>query len=327
MRPHQIILLAFFVFAFIFSCKTEEDNFDRGFGHEYMGLEVGKYIVYQVDSIIFDPTGDSLISYTHSFIKDEIVDTLHDNIGELLYKTERFVRKDSNAPWQVQKVYSQSIQGENRTMGIVTEDNLRYVKLVFPIEASNYWNPIAFIDPKTQITVAGETLEPFLQNDIWRSSILAVDEPDTVGTFQFDEVLRLREVETSGKSSLDFNAGESPFEFKSKIPLNSFETKPSSFELRRSYEKYAKGIGLVYRERWILDTQKCSEDCQPLKDQFDACVESCLAAGTTDTLVCELQCDNLLQQFNSCFDQCDTLEWGNKAQKGFVMYQTIIDHN
>ena len=327
MRPFIITILAFIAFTIIFSCKTEKDNFDRDFGHDYMRLEVGKYIVYQVDSVIFDPTGDSLISYSYSFIKDEIVDTLHDNLGELVYRTERFVRKNETDPWQIQKVFAQSIQGDHGTQGIVTEDNLRYIKLTFPIEVSNSWDPLVHIDPETQIIVAGETLEPFLQEGIWRSVIVTADQSDTIGAFQFDETLVLKEVETSGKKSTDFRTGESHFDFKSKIPEFSFEAKPSSFELRRSYEKYAKGVGLVYREQWILDTQKCAEDCQHLKDQFDSCVDDCLASGQTDTLVCNAQCDNFLQNFNACFDQCDTLAWGFKAQKGFIMYQTIVEHN
>jgi hypothetical protein len=54
-------------------------------------------------------------------------------------------------------------------------------------------------------------------------------------------------------------------------------------ELRRSRVKYAKGIGLVYRELWVLDTQ--------------------------------------------CIEQCDGKPWEEKAEKGFILSQTITAHN
>ena len=296
MRTYHYISLLLLVFVIVFSCKTVEDNFDRNLGYEYMGLEVGKYIIYQVDSTIFNPTGDSLKSVTNSYIKDEIIDTLRDNVGELLYKTERFIRQDTSAPWQIQKVFTQSIQANQ---GIVTIDNLRFIKLAFPIQVFNSWDPLVHIDQNTQAIVAGETLEPF-RNGVWRSRILSADELDTIGTFQLDNVLNLREVDTSD---------ESPF------------------DLRISYEKYAKGIGLVYRERRILDSQKCAEECQPFDDQFDNCVNNCLAAGATDTLQCENECIEFSLLYNSCFDDCDALPWEEKAQKGYIMRMTIVDHN
>jgi hypothetical protein len=54
-------------------------------------------------------------------------------------------------------------------------------------------------------------------------------------------------------------------------------------ELRLAHEKYARGVGLVYRELWILDTQ---------------CIEDCIG-----------------------------MTWEQKAEKGFILKQTLIDHN
>jgi hypothetical protein len=79
--------------------------------------------------MIYDPTGDSAVMKSRWFLRDVIIDTLRDNTDGLLYRTERFFRKDSTQQWQVQKVYTQSIQANQ---GIVTEDNLRFIKLVHP---------------------------------------------------------------------------------------------------------------------------------------------------------------------------------------------------
>ena len=54
----------------------------------------------------------------------------------------------------------------------------------------------------------------------------------------------------------------------------------NSIELRRAQEKYAKGIGLVYRELYILDTQ--------------------------------------------CIADCEGQTWEEKAEKGMILKQTLI---
>ena len=311
MRPYLYIL---FAMTIILSCKTVKDDFDTDLGHGYMALEVGRFIEYKVDSTIFDPTGDSLVQFTHSFIRDVIVDTLRDNIGSLLFKTERYHRKNNSAPWQVQKVYTQSIQGNQ---GIVTEDNLRYIKLAFPIQVFNSWNPIVHIDPFTQFIVAGETLEHF-KNGNWRTRILSADEPDTIGSFGFEEVLTLREVNTGGYT-FDENTNR-------VVEKNDPNDPSPLIELRNSYEKYANGIGLVFRERWVLDSQKCFEDCQPVNDMYNNCLQECLMT-TTDSVQCEINCQSFLFDYNDCIDECNALPWDQKAQKGFIMRMTIIGHN
>ncbi|HHM21430.1 MAG TPA: hypothetical protein ENJ20_05340, partial [Bacteroidetes bacterium] len=177
------------------SCKTVKDDFDTDPGHGYLALEMGKAIEYTVDSTIYDPTGDSAVFYTRSYLRDVIADTLRDNTGELLYLTERFFRKDSTAPWQIQKVYTQSISDNQ---GIVTKDNLRWIKLAFPIRQFNSWDALVHMDPDLQMIVAGETLQPFLQKGIWRARILSAGEPGHAGVFNFDKTLLVREVNTGG---------------------------------------------------------------------------------------------------------------------------------
>ncbi|MEO1258059.1 MAG: hypothetical protein AAFZ15_04655 [Bacteroidota bacterium] len=319
----RFILTFCLLTVFIFSCKTVEDNFDTDLGHDYLRLEVGKFIEYEVDSTIYDPTGDSTVFSTRSYLRDVIVDTLLNNVGDILYRTERSFRRDTLDNWQIQKVFTQSIEGNQ---GIQTIDNLRLIKLAFPIQEFNSWNPIVHIDPNTQIIVAGETLRPFLQDGIWRARILEAEIPDTVGNFSFDETITLREVNTTSYS----------FE---EIQLNPDSLRTieddSPIELRVSHEKYAKGVGLVYRERWILDTDKCQQECNPLEinylNCYDPCFNSCLANGS-DSLSCETNCNfvdcvNQYSNFNDCRNFCEALPWVDKATKGFIMRMRAIRFN
>jgi hypothetical protein len=216
------------IFLLVFSCKKTEDPFKiDDYGYEYFPLTVGKFIEYEVDSMVYSLLTDSLIVESKTYVREEVIDTLFDNLGNTLYKIERFERKDSTAPWQVEKVLTQSIN-ENRAFR--TEDNLRFIPLVFPIRENKSWDGNVFIDEFRTISVNGEPIDMFKE---WNSHRMRnTEEPDSVGIFNFDETLTV----TASNSSDN--------------PLFT----------RRWTEKYALNIGLVYRELFMLDSQ-CENCC------------------------------------------------------------------
>lgn len=246
----NILWLLFIGFVLsLLSCEKTPDNFILGDeGYDYFPLEVGKYIIYDVDSTVYDPTGDTSVYSSKTIVKEVVTDTLRDNAGNLLYKLERFERSAGTLPWQVKKVFTASVQGDQ---AIVKEDNLRFIKLTFPVRKNESWNGNVFFDPSLVVTVAGESLEMFKS---WSYKVENTGTAVTIGDFDFENVTTVREADSE-----------------------------NLIELRVSRSQYARGIGLVYRELWILDTQ-CIEDCQ----------------GKT---------------------------WEEKAEKGFIVKQTIIGHN
>lgn len=294
MKKLSIHIFPFIAFLTFFgSCKTEEDPFQPDYGYEYFPLEIGKFIDYEMDSTIFDPTGDSLVSLSKTLMREEIVDTLSDNLGNTLYRVEQSVRKSNDVPWQIHKVLTLSIQDNQ---AIRTEDNLRFIKLTFPLRRNNTWDGLVHFDAENILTnIAGESV--FMFKNWGRYRIEKTGEPDTIGTFIFDEVTTLREADDE-----------------------------NLIELRVSREKYAKGIGLVHREQRILDTQKCQEDCLPLENALTQCVNFCISGGQ-DSVQCVSQCGQEEINLTLCQNECNALPWEEKAQKGFLLTQTIIDHN
>jgi len=81
-----------------------------------------------------------------------------------------------------------------------------------------------------------------------------------------------------------FEVGELSFENVCSIQLVNSE---NLVEYRQAKEHYAKDIGLVYRELHILDTQ------------------------------CEVCC-------NFDYAVCPTINWGQKAEKGFILRQRLL---
>lgn len=233
---------------FFTACKKTPDNYLSQTGKDYYPLEVGKFIEYEMDSTIYDPNGDSMVFSTKTFVREEVVDTLHDNNDSVLFKIEHYERVADTLPWTIKKVLSQTVLNNQ---AIRTEDNLRFIKMTFPLRKGKRWDGNIFFNEDLIVTIAGETLEMFKG---WSYRVNEVNQPFSIGNFQFDETATVEEAENE-----------------------------NLIELRRSKSVYAKSIGLVYRELWILDTQ--------------------------------------------CIDDCIGKLWEEKAQKGFILKQTIINHN
>ncbi len=230
----------------------EEINTDVSEQQKYFPLAIGQSIDYQVDSItiVTLATGVTRDSST-TFIRETITDTLRDTEGHLQWKVERFERTADSLPWKIERIWTAEITDQK---AVRTEENLRFLRLVFPMTKRSEWNGNLWIDPNRTIKVADQSIRPFTN---WNYEVDSIDIPRQVGAFSFDSVLVVTEVD-------DENV----------------------IEKRLSRTIYAKNIGLVYKEQWILDSQYCNSNPVP-----------------TD---------------------CETKPWVEKAEKGYVIRQTVL---
>ncbi len=219
----------------LFSCnKREIEAPSVKFGYEYYPLEVGQFWEYEVDSIIYRPAIGGIRSDTfYSFLLEQVVDTFRDNTGLLNYRVEQFTRRNKDVSWQVRNVFTLS---RNQTQAFRVEDNLRFLKMVFPPRSNRQWPGTNYFDEFTQVIVGGNTLQAFKG---WESTILEDNAPWSYGDLSFDEVL--------------------------KIQIADFNTL---IERREGEEYYAQDVGLVYKSLYIFDTQCqicCNGDCGDLE--------------------------------------------------------------
>ena len=245
-RISIILLIVACLFA---ACKDSSDTIelDLDYGYEYFPLEIGKYRSYQVDSFIFDSTAQGIVIDTsRSYIRETYIDTLRDNSGRLTYLVERAHKRNLQDAWQVTDIW-QEVKTERQAERI--EENLRFIKMTFPLQEGNLWNGNLFIDERTIIPVAGESIEIFKN---WSYEVDELNTSFAVNDMTFDDVAILFQADNE-----------------------------NAIELRYSEEKYARNVGLISREMRILDTQFINP----------------------------------------------TLPWEEKAQKGFIMEMTMIDHN
>lgn len=199
-------LLLFSLLAFVaFACKKKTED-PPDLGYAYAPTQLGKYVVYNVDSTIYDDFKHDTTYYKYQ-IKEKLEDIYIDNQGREAIRLVRYIKKynDSisydNIPWTVKDVWNYT---KTPTTLEVVEEDIRFTKLIFPVNVDAEWNGNA-----------SNTL-----ND-WQYKYSYMDQSETINGNTFDNVLMVTQKDDKSKNVI-----------------------------RREYyvEKYARDIGLVYRE-------------------------------------------------------------------------------
>lgn len=251
--------LCFFlpVLGLVMACDQQQtEDFAIDYGYDYFPLAIGAANIYQVDSIVYNPViGGIQADSTSVYLREVIVDSLLDESGNTWYRMERYQRYSDTLPWQIAQVLMLS---RNKSEAIRTEDNLRFIKLRFPIELNESWDGNAAFDASRDFAVAGENMAVFKN---WNYQVLETDGVYQEGVLLLNEVLTVQ------------NADDE-----------------NLIERRFAIERYAKGVGLVYREWAIYDTQ----------------CEACCASD---------------------FALCQSLSWPEKAERGLMIRQRLLNYN
>ena len=122
-----------------FSCKKEIVE-APALSFNYFPTEKGKFIIYNVDSIYHSESDnnndDSVFSYQFQ-IKDKIDSSYIDLEGRVNQVRLRYHRDNDTMQWQLTEVWTQYL---STTSAYLTEENIKYHKLSFPINSSITWN-------------------------------------------------------------------------------------------------------------------------------------------------------------------------------------------
>lgn len=218
----SVVLLSFFVA----SCGKNETETLPDLAKDYFPLQIGKTLTYDIDTVFYDPQpGNTVKIDTFRWqIKEVFVDTFKDATGLLTYKIERSERRRGDtSKYEVRKIFTTALS-ENEVLR--TEDNLKFIKMPRFLGEKTTWDGNVYCDQSLIIEVAGERMGLFSKK--WNYEVLTLGKAEKVGTKDFTDILTIRA---------------------------QSDTRILT-EKRYNLEKYAKGIGLVYKEQHILDTQK-----------------------------------------------------------------------
>ena len=219
----------------LFSCMPDKiDPVDPG--RDYYPLFDGKFLTYQVDSIIFDDglNGNNVKDTLRSVIKEEFVNPQLNEFGDTIYQLKRYWKPEGSNSFKLTNQWSTN----NTTFeAIRQEGNLRFQVFDFPIKDSSRWDITTYFDNTLEFPIGTELVEVY---QFWNSEITSFDISDEIGQFSF----------TDGS-----------------VLIVSHADRDDPIALRKVTEKYVRNLGLVYKEMSILDT-KCDTnpiDCEGLE--------------------------------------------------------------
>jgi hypothetical protein len=222
------VFTLFASFAFFACVKNEDAMVKIDNGYDYFPLKVGKYKVFQVDSIVYDTlTGGKAVKVDsiRFFQKEIIEDTFVNQIGETVFRIERFERRTSTDPWVFKDVLSSERNAKQATR---SDQGLRLLKMSFPLRKRQTWKSTIYVDEFMPVKVAGQYVELFKN---WDSSVPSLNIPETINGKKYANVATIKHADDENK-----------------------------LELRKVTEKYVRDTGLVFNEMLILDTQSTNNN-------------------------------------------------------------------
>lgn len=212
-----LLLLTIVASAVIFNaCKKSTDVLAVASVSEYYPLQVGKYITYSLDSTVFINFGtkDTVIKYQ---VKHQVDAQITDNLGRPAYRVIRYIRKTAANPWVPDNTFS-AVPTEFAVEFV--ENNMRFLKLKAPVRNGFSWKGNSYID-----TYSLNSTVKYL--DDWDYTYDSVNVKITQGAYTLDSTLKVAQ--------------------RDEVIGNPSD--PNSYSERNfGAEKYAKGIGMIYRD-------------------------------------------------------------------------------
>ncbi len=123
--------------ALVTGCNKDDNEEPIDLGYDFFPNNIGTFIEYEVDSLNHDLVNDT----THFFLREVLVEEFVDNEGQLAVRVERYKRTSSNDDWTISDVW---VQKRTTTTAERVEENLRFVRLAFPINQQQSWNGNAY---------------------------------------------------------------------------------------------------------------------------------------------------------------------------------------
>lgn len=213
-RIFLFVLIACVAFS-INACKKSSETLQTASIEDYSPFTVGKYIVYRLDSAVYTNFGQNAEVHTYQ-VKFLVDAKITDNQGRPAYRIARSIRNVGATTWVPDATFMATNTGNGLEF---VENNMRFLKLRTPIRDFYSWKGNSFID-----TYSINSEIKYL--DDWDYSYDSVNVPLSIGSLSFDSTLKVDQ--------------------RDEIIGNPAD--PNSYsEKNIGVEKYAKGLGLIYR--------------------------------------------------------------------------------
>lgn len=192
-------------------------------GYAYYPTTLGKYVVYDVDSTVYDDFLHDTTYYKYR-IKEKLEEYYSDNENRPTIRLVRYIKMYNpsksydSIPWTVKDVWAAN---KTNTSVQVVEENVRFTKLSFPVKLNAQWDGNA-----------GNTMGE------WDYEYKMTEHHETIGASTQAIVLQVLQKD-----------------YRTAISYQYYT------------EKYARDIGLVYRE--IKDVYSQTVNSLPVEQRIE----------------------------------------------------------
>lgn len=205
------------------SCKREsDDRYGADITRGYYPLQLGRYVVYDVDSTIWNDF-DCTKKEKHYQMRYTVSDTFRDNERRISYQIDVHSRNADTADWRVDDVFFVTPTASGLEL---VQNSLRFTRLIFPVSDGATWSG------NSKIATNDVDLSYFYG---WIYKYSNKGQTYNNGRVLFDNTVTVDLVDQK---------------------QNDPDTQPGAFAYRTyGREIYAHDVGMIYRElvHWTYD--------------------------------------------------------------------------
>jgi hypothetical protein len=209
----------------------KKDDFTSDPVTDYMNLQVGKYILYRYDSLRFVDHNqrDTIVTYQ---AKDTVEAAMTDNLGRPSWRVVRYLRdfnSTNNSDWY--PILTSMVTPSRQSIE-VQESNFRYIKLVLPVKDGVSWHGNSYLPDKPYQDFYDFSNDQDIQN--WDYTYQDVGSSLTLNNKNYDSTITVVQIADS-----------------TNLPIQTNVPASKTYWV----EKYARNIGLVYKEVAVWEYQ------------------------------------------------------------------------
>lgn len=136
-RYLSIVSLFAIIIAMV-GCK-KSNNQEAVMYYSYLPTEIGSWTEYEAREVLHHASIGTDTSYY--YLKEVVTEEFIDNQGRVTFRIERFKKDSLNGTYVISDVWYSNL---TNTTAEKVEENIRFVKLVFPVNDNKTWDGNAF---------------------------------------------------------------------------------------------------------------------------------------------------------------------------------------
>ncbi|QQS29034.1 MAG: hypothetical protein IPM47_19710 [Sphingobacteriales bacterium] len=194
-------------------CTEETETYDLKYGYEYFPIDSGHWVIYQVDSILYSTFLSQGVDTIQLQIKEVFAQPFTDNESRPAITIERYARYSDTIAWD-KIIPTVWYAVKDSTKAERKEGELRFLNMVFPVQDGVKWWGNSYINTNQETTAVYANWHYQYEQMNTQHSINGLTFENTVTVLQHDYEDLVNKV--------------------------------------YSREVYAEGVGMIEKERWLL---------------------------------------------------------------------------